>query len=58
VLETEGRGGRAQLRSFRAPTSAQRADYSGQSFGSLAVEADRVILELGAYEWLQAEVRW
>ena len=58
VLETEGRGGRAQLRSFRAPTSAQRTDFSGQSVGTLAVEADRVVLELGAYEWIQADVRW
>jgi alpha-mannosidase len=58
VLETEGRGGRVQLRSFRAPTSAQRTDFLGQSVGNLAVEADRVILELGAYEWIQADVRW
>ncbi len=58
VLETEGRGGRAQLRCFRAPTSAQRTDFLAQPVGSLAVEADRVILELGAYEWIQAEVRW
>ena len=58
VLETEGRGGRVHLRSFRAPSSATRTDFLNQSIGSLNVEGDRIAIELGAYEWTQIEVRW
>ena len=58
VLETEGRGGRVHLRSFRAPSSAKRMDFLNQSIGSLNVEGDRIAIELGAYEWVQVEARW
>lgn len=58
VLETEGRGGRVKLRSFRAPSSAQRTDFLNQPLGSLNVEGDRIAIELGAYEWVQVEARW
>jgi alpha-mannosidase len=58
VLEMEGRGGRVHLRCFRAPSMAQKTDYLNQSLGSLVVEGDRVAIELAAYEWVQAEVRW
>ena len=58
VLELEGRGGRVQLRCFRKPASAERTDFENKPCGNLLVDDDRVILDLGAYEWLQADVRW
>jgi alpha-mannosidase len=58
VLETEGRGGRVQLRSFRAPASAERTDFESKPSGSLSIEGDRILFDLGAYEWMQADVRW
>jgi alpha-mannosidase len=58
VLETEGRAGRVQLRSFRAPAAAERTDFQNKPCGSLTIEGDRINFDLGAYEWMQAEVRW
>jgi alpha-mannosidase len=58
VLELEGRGGRVQLRCFRKPASAERTDFENKPCGSLVVDDDRVVLDLGAYEWIQADVRW
>ncbi|PWT79294.1 MAG: hypothetical protein C5B58_13880, partial [Acidobacteria bacterium] len=58
LLETEGRGGRVHLRSFRGPSSAQRTDFLNQPVGSLNIEGDRIVIELAAYEWIQADVRW
>ena len=58
LFETEGRGGRVHLRSFRTPTSARRTDFQGQATGDLAVEGDRISLDLGGFEWMQVEARW
>jgi alpha-mannosidase len=58
LLELEGRGGRIQLRCFRKPASAERTDFENKPCGSLVVDDDRVVVDLGAYEWIQADVRW
>jgi len=58
LMETEGRGGRVHLRSFRAPATARRTDFQRRSTGDLTVEGDRIELDLGAFEWMQVEARW
>lgn len=58
VLELEGVGGRVPLRCFRKPGTADRTDLTGKSLGNLVVDDDRVMLDLGAYEWQQIDVRW
>ena len=57
-METEGRGGRVHLRSFRAPATARRTDFRGGSTDNLTVEGDRIAMDLGAFEWMQVEARW
>jgi alpha-mannosidase len=57
VLETEGRGGRVQLRSFRPAKSARRTDFLHRPTGDLIVEGDRIVLDLGAFEWMQIEAK-
>jgi alpha-mannosidase len=58
LVETEGRGGRVHLRSYRTPTAARRTDFQRRATGDLGVEGDRIALDLGAFEWMQVEVRW
>ena len=58
LLEIEGRGGVVNLRCYRTPLSAERTDFENQPTGALVVEGDRVHIDLGAYEWIQAEVRF
>jgi alpha-mannosidase len=58
LFELEGRAGRVGLRSFRTPKSARRTDFLGQATGDLIIEEDRILIDLGAFEWLQLEARW
>ena len=56
LLETEGRAGRVHLRALRPPHSARQVDFLGASLGDLQIEADRVLLDIGAYEWVELEL--
>lgn len=58
LMEVEGRAGRVQLRSLRRPTAARQVDFLGAPLIDLAVQDDRVVLDLGAYEWVGVEARW
>jgi alpha-mannosidase len=58
LFETEGRGGRVHLRSFRTPATAQRTDFLGRATGDLTIEGDRIAVDLGGFEWMQIEARW
>jgi alpha-mannosidase len=58
LLETEGRSGRIQLRSIRAPSVARQVDFNGQPQVELAVKDDTISVELGRYEWIEVEARW
>jgi hypothetical protein len=58
VLEVEGVGGRVPLRCFRKPAAAERTDLAGKTVTNLVVDDDRVLLDLGAFEWQQIDVRW
>lgn len=58
LLETRGRPTRLAVRSFRPLRSARKVDYLGGQASELAVEADRVTLQVAAYEWVQVEIEF
>lgn len=58
LLETEGRAGPLALRSFRPVNSARRRSALEAASADLAIEGDRVIVPLRAYEWAEVECRW
>jgi alpha-mannosidase len=58
LLEMEGRRSRAQIRIFRTPSAAERIDLSGKLLEQLSIDGDNVAIEIGAYEWFGAEIRW
>ena len=58
LLETEGRSGRVQLRSLRAPSAARQVDFNGQTQVELGVKDDTITVDLGSYEWVEVEARW
>ena len=58
VHEVEGVGGRVPLRCFRKPVAAERTDLAGKMLSNLVVDDDRALIDLGAYEWQQIDVRW
>ncbi|MBX3414990.1 MAG: hypothetical protein KF708_20060 [Pirellulales bacterium] len=57
-LETSGRSGRAELRTFRRAESARQVNFLGQTLSSLRVEDDTIHIDLGRREWVQIEARW
>jgi alpha-mannosidase len=58
LLETEGRGGRVVLSTFRRLASARQVDFTGRTTGDLQVEGEKVKLDLGPYEWMEVEGTW
>ena len=55
LLETEGRNTSAHLRCFRPIGMAETADFRGQDRNELAVDNDKIAVDLAAYEFLQLE---
>ena len=47
LFEVEGKAGRVHLRSFKSPKTARRTDFQGRATGDLAVEGDKISLDLG-----------
>jgi hypothetical protein len=58
LLETQGKATRTRLSCFRALTQARRVNFRGDSLGDCPLDGGRALLELGAYEWSQFDVRW
>jgi alpha-mannosidase len=58
LLETEGRGCRVGLRSFRAPAAARLLDASGAATATLEVVGDRITAEIPAYGWIEIEAEY
>lgn len=58
LLEVEGRPGRLHLRCMRSLAQARQVDFQGTPLIDLAVQDDRVALDIGAYEWVCVEARW
>jgi hypothetical protein len=58
LLETEGRGCRIGLRSFRAPAAAWLLDPSGAAPVALEVVGDCITAEVPAYGWIEIEAEY
>ena len=58
LLETEGRGCRIGLRSFRTLAAARRLDPSGSEPVTLEVVGDRLTAEIPAYGWIEIEAEY
>jgi hypothetical protein len=58
IQETDGRAGKAKLRCFREPQSARQTDFLGKTLAQLEIQGDAVVLDAGAFEWLEVEIKW
>ena len=58
LVETEGRATTAQLRSLRRVASAALVDFTGKHCQDLAVEEDKILIPVRAYQYLQVEARY
>ena len=58
LLETEGRSVAVRLSAFRPFVTGHLTDFRAQPLDSLAVEEGALVVEVGAYQWLQLEARW
>jgi len=58
LLETEGRRVQLGLRSFRAVKSAVKVPTGDNAPVELAVEGDRVTVEVGPHAWIEVEARF
>jgi len=58
LLETEGRRGKVNLRTFRRLASARKTDLAGGNPEELSIDGDRITMDVGAHGWLQIEARF
>lgn len=58
LLETEGRAGRVRLKLFRQPIYARKRDFQGRTLDELVLEGDSVLIEIGACEVADVELRF
>lgn len=58
ILETEGKPGRARLYSCRPIRAARQVDLLGQPLVELRLADDGIVVDLGAFEWLEVEAEW
>lgn len=58
LIETEGRSKPVKLSCFRAPTFARKRDFRGETIAELIIERDVVLVEMGAYEIADVELRF
>jgi alpha-mannosidase len=58
LLETAGRPGRVALRTYRAVAHARQVDFLAQTLLEAPVEADKIMLDFAAGEWIEVEAVW
>ena len=58
LVETEGRQRPVRLECYRTPTRAARQDLQGRTLGELPIVDDAVLIEIGAYEIVDVELRF
>ncbi|MBS0204225.1 MAG: hypothetical protein JSS49_15085 [Planctomycetes bacterium] len=58
LIETEGRARRVRLRTFRQPIHARKRDFQGQTQAELVLEGDSVLVDVGAFEVTDVELRF
>ncbi|HEX3871069.1 MAG TPA: hypothetical protein VHV77_11565, partial [Pirellulales bacterium] len=56
LLETSGRSGRVNLRTFKSPQQATQIDFRGTTLMQLPIDGDSVGIDMAAYEWIEIEV--
>jgi len=55
LLETQGRAGKVRLTSARPLSGARQLDLLGQPLLPLAVEEDKIVMDVAAHEWVYLE---
>jgi alpha-mannosidase len=55
ILETQGRAGKVRLTSPRPIAAAQQLDLLGQPLLPLAVEQDKIVMDVAPHEWVYLE---
>jgi alpha-mannosidase len=58
LAETEGRQRPVRLECFRTPSRASRRDLQGRTLSELPIVDDAVLIEVGAYEIVDVELRF
>jgi alpha-mannosidase len=58
LVETEGRQRPVRLECYCTPTKATRQDLQGRTLGELPIVDDAVLIEVGAYEIVDVELRF
>ena len=58
LLETEGIAKRVRLEAFRQPIYARKRDFQGRTLSELVLENDAVLVDLGAFEVADLELRF
>jgi hypothetical protein len=58
LLETEGHSRPVRLRTFRQPVFARTRDLRGETRRELPIEGDAVLVDIGAYELADVELRF
>ena len=58
LVETEGRQRPVRLECYRTPSQATKRDFQGRTLGDLAIVDDAVLIEMGAYEIVDVELRF
>jgi alpha-mannosidase len=58
LLETEGNSRPVRLRTFRQPVFARTRDLLGETRRELPIDGDAVLIDLGAYELADVELRF
>jgi alpha-mannosidase len=55
ILETQGRAGQVRLTSARPVAAARQLDLLGQPLLPLAVEEDKIVMDVASHEWIYLE---
>ncbi|MEX0676141.1 MAG: hypothetical protein WD063_03650 [Pirellulales bacterium] len=58
LIEIGGHAGRLPLRAFRRVAAARQVDFLGQTILELSVDDDKIMLDLGAHEFIEVEAQW
>lgn len=58
LVETEGRAKRVRLQTFRQPIYARKRDFLGQTQAELVLEGDAILVDVGAFEVTDVELRF
>ena len=58
LIETEGRSKQIRLQTFRQPIHARKRDNSGRTLAEMVLEQDAVVIDIGAFEIAEVELRF